>query len=117
MLLAEGLQVQGRRAGLLALFGPEGVTSRTTLPLGGLISRHGGLKDPYIGGTDLRGGILFSARDDQGRAWSDVYVIGVTDGTMTLDSISSEQACACPVYVAWKHGTDGRTLFGDVTAP
>lgn len=117
VVLAEGLRVQGKRVGILAFFGPDGVQSSTTLPLGGLASRHGGMKDPYIGGTDLQTGILLSARDEQGKPWSKVYVLSVADSSLAVSSLSSAEACACPIYHKWKMGTDGRTLFGQVASP
>lgn len=114
VLVAEGLEIEGKATGLLALFDEGGVVQATVLPLNGFSIKHGGLKDPYIGGTDLETGILFSARSEEGRAWSRVYVLSLMDKKIGLDALSSSKACFCASYLAWKQGQDGRTLFGMV---
>jgi hypothetical protein len=114
MLIAEQLEIEGRASGLLAFFDEKGVRRTTTLPLSGFSLKHGGIKDPYIGGTDLETGILFSARSEEGRTWSKVYVLSLADRKLDLDDMSPQQACFCSSYLSWKQGKDGRTLFGMV---
>jgi hypothetical protein len=114
VLVAEGLEVDGRRAGLLTLFDQEGVRETTVLPLTGLVVKNGGMRDPYIGGTDLESGILLSARTEEGKPWQVVYVVSLVDRAIGLDKLTPAQACACSSYLSWKQGQDGRTLFGMV---
>ncbi len=114
MLLAEDLEIEGRASGLLAFFDDRGVRRITKLPLAGFAFKHGGIKDPYIGGTDLESGILFSARSEEGRTWSKVYVLRLEDKKLGLDDLTPQQACFCASYLSWHQGKDGRTLFGMV---
>jgi len=114
MLLAEEFEIKGRASGLLAFFDEKGVRRTTTLPLAGFSIKHGGIIDPYIGGTDLETGILFSARNEEGRTWSKVYVLSLEDKKLGLDDMTPQQACFCASYMSWRQGKDGRTLFGMV---
>jgi hypothetical protein len=114
LLLADGLAIGGKPCGLLSLFDESGVRQTTPLPIQGLAAKHGGLHDPYIGGTDLGAGILISARDDGGKPWRTVYVLSLDAGKIGLATLSPAQACACSSYLTWRQGQDGRTLFGMV---
>jgi len=114
VLMAEELEIGGRASGLLTFFDEKGVRRTTQLPLAGFSAKHGGIKDPYIGGTDLNSGILFTARSGEGKTWSKVYVLSLVDKKLVLDDMTPQQACFCTSYLSWRQGKDGRTLFGMV---
>lgn len=114
ILMAEELEIGGRASGLLSFFDEKGVLRTTQLPLAGFSAKHGGIKDPYIGGTDLESGILFTARSVGGKTWSKVYVLSLVDRKLVLDYTTPQQACLCTSYLSWRQGKDGRTLFGMV---
>jgi hypothetical protein len=114
VLLADVMTVGGRRAGLLVQFDGDGVTSSTPLPMHGLIAKHGGMRDPYVGGTDLGQGILVTARDDGGTPWPRIYVLRLEAGKLEVQEVPYGEGFKCSCFQDWLNGQDGRTLFGEV---
>jgi len=116
VLFADGLRFEGMETGLLATFDDHGVGSVAPLPLAALAEKHGGLRDVYVGGTELETGILVSGRSESGKPWSRVYVLTLVESRIEVESISSQKAWGCPYYASWRQGQDGRTLFGQVVS-
>ncbi len=114
VLFADVMTVKGRRAGLLVHIEDDGLGKVTTLPLDGLIDLHGGMRDPYVGGTDLAQGILVTARDDGGLPWPKLYVVRIEGSKLTIESVPYGKGFSCSCFADWVEGKDGRKLFGEV---
>lgn len=117
VLLADVMTVGEKRAGMLVQFDEEGVTQTTTLPVHGFIKKHGGMRDPYVGGTSLTQGLLVTARDDAGVPWTKIYVLKLVENKLSVDPVPYSRGFQCSCFNDWLDGQDGRTLFGDVIQP
>ena len=114
MLVADVVKVKGKQSGMLATFGPDGVKGVSVLPLEALADKHGGMRDPYIGGTDLASGVLLTARGVEGDPWPVIYVISLAGKKIEVDEVPRSEGYKCTCFADWIAGKDGRLLFGEV---
>jgi hypothetical protein len=114
VLVADVMRIKGKEAGLLVTFDREGGRAVVPLPLHGLLRKHDGMRDPYIGGTDMNQGILLTARNADGNPWSKVYQLKLVGKKIEVKTMSYQMAWQCSCFGDWLDGKDGRMLFGEV---
>ena len=112
VLIADVMHIDGKQAGLLVTFDEKEIKSTVKLPVWGFIKKHDGMRDPYIGGTDMKTGILVTARNADGTAWTRIYVLKLVKNEVKLSSRHFSEGGSCACFYDWVSGQDGPTLFG-----
>ncbi len=111
VLLADNMQVGGKRVAQLILIGKGGKVSYKNVSLDGLTEKHDGLYDPYVSGEDLSTGLVLCARDKRGKAWNLVYLISLQEDTLKVKPENQDAAYSCSCFADWLAGMDGREIF------
>jgi hypothetical protein len=75
----------------------ESLRFMKTISLSTLSKTHSGLTRPIFVGHDLGIGIIFLARDNDGRVWDKAYLVSVTDSAVKMKSVpvSEAEGCSC----------------------
>ena len=74
---------------------------RVIIDLTRMLKKHRDMYDPYLGGSNLKDGLFFCARDDGMRPWNKVYLIRLIDGEIKVTELPHTEAMKCSCFVDW----------------
>ncbi|GEM_PF-958176 len=94
--------VDGKPNAQIVLFDEEGGEKlRATIDLTRILKKHRDMYDPYLGGSSLKDGLFFCARDDGMRPWGKVYLIRLVDGEFKVTGVPQSAAMKCSCFTDW----------------
>jgi len=112
LLVADNLALNGKRISQLILVKKGGEKTYISLTMDLLEKNNGGMVDPYVGGEDLESGVIFCAKNSNGKAWKTIFIITASDETVKVEKMPRYFAHTCPCFMSWVKGKDARELFG-----
>ncbi|MBI5547992.1 MAG: hypothetical protein HY901_29265 [Deltaproteobacteria bacterium] len=99
----------GPRLGLF-VEGEGGFELAKTLPLDALASAHQGLTSPLFVGHDFGEGVIFLARDREGRLWEHAYLMTLKRGELALQPLSLDEAARCSCVERYVYAASAEEL-------
>lgn len=77
-----------------------------------LSEKMGGLTDPVFVGHSLDDGVLFLARDSEGRVWDSAFHIRLRKGRTLFSSVPLSEAARCSCIQNYLYGLDPLSITG-----